>query len=180
MRQNPPIIFGRLVSTDEKGALITAGFVTDRLANRETYMAVFDHVQQIKADLEDENHANDPRLGLPDPDRLDHQARLRDPGLRRRHDRDDLPLLWLYFRRWHGVLIPAVAAMMTVIWGLGFTGWMGITFDPLILVIPMIITARAVSHTVQMAERFFEDYEVMLPALRRSDRRRRSRSPPSP
>ena len=36
-------------------------------------------------------------------------------------------------------------------------------FFRLILVIPMIITARAVSHTVQMAERFFEDYEVMLP-----------------
>jgi len=51
----------------------------------------------------------------------------------------------------------------TVIWGLGYTGWRGITFDPLILVIPMIITARAVSHTVQMAERFFEDYETLLP-----------------
>ena len=35
----------------------------------------------------------------------------------------------------------------------------------------MIITARAVSHTVQMAERFFEDYEVMLPRLRRPERR---------
>jgi predicted RND superfamily exporter protein len=32
-----------------------------------------------------------------------------------------------------------------------------------VLVIPMIITARAVSHTVQMAERFFEDYEVLAP-----------------
>jgi hypothetical protein len=30
VRQNPPFIFGRLVSRDEKGALITAGFVTDR------------------------------------------------------------------------------------------------------------------------------------------------------
>ena len=40
---------------------------------------------------------------------------------------------------------------------------MGITFDPLILVIPCIITARAVSHTVQMAERFFEDYEILHP-----------------
>ena len=74
-------------------------------------------------------------------------------------------LLWLYFRRWHGVVIPAIAGIGTVIWGLGFTGWWGIAFDPLILVIPMIITARAVSHTVQMAERFFEDYEVMLPRL---------------
>ena len=31
-------------------------------------------------------------------------------------------LLWAYFRRWHGVLIPAVAALATTIWGLGFTG----------------------------------------------------------
>ena len=72
-------------------------------------------------------------------------------------------LLWLYFRRWHGVVIPLIAATMTTIWGFGFTGWFHITFDPLVLVIPMIITARATSHTVQMAERFFEDYEVMLP-----------------
>jgi hypothetical protein len=74
-------------------------------------------------------------------------------------------LLWAYFRRWHGVFIPFLAAMVTVIWGLGYTGWRGIPFDPLILVIPMLITARATSHTVQMAERFFEDYEVMLPRV---------------
>ncbi len=160
--QNPPIIYGRLVSTDEKGALISAGFVTDRLSNRETYMAVFDHVQKIKADLEDENHAIH-ISGFPIL-----------TGWVLKHAFEILAfvagtilvvflLLWLYFRRWHGVLIPAVAALATVIWGLGFTGWVGLTFDPLILVIPMIITARSVSHTVQMAERFFEDYEVMLP-----------------
>src|SRR5690606_20136989 len=40
-----------------------------------------------------------------------------------------------------------------------------ITFDPLVLVIPMIITARAISHTVQMAERFFEDYEILAPQV---------------
>jgi hypothetical protein len=53
VRQNPPVIFGRLVSRDEMGALITAGFVTDRLSNREVYSAVFDHVQKIKEDFED-------------------------------------------------------------------------------------------------------------------------------
>ena len=162
VRQNPPYIFGRLVSYDEKGALVTAGFVTDRLDSREVYMAVFNHVQKIKHDLETDNVkiyiSGGPIL----------------TGWIIKHAFEILlyvsltiaaifGLLWLYFRRWHGVLIPAVAAMMTVIWGLGFTGWMHITFDPLILVIPMIITARAVSHTVQMAERFFEDYEVMLP-----------------
>jgi predicted RND superfamily exporter protein len=125
-------------------------------------MAVFNHVQRIKAELEDENHTIHVS-GFPIL-----------TGWILKHAFEILVyvagtigmvflLLWLYFRRWHGVLIPAVAALATVIWGLGFTGWVGLTFDPLILVIPMIITARSVSHTVQMAERFFEDYEVMLP-----------------
>jgi predicted RND superfamily exporter protein len=164
VRQNPPFIYGRLVSLDEQGALLTAGFVTDRLNSRETFQAVFDHVQQIKEDEEDDNHyvyvSGVPIL----------------IGWVLKHAYEIVlfvvltivtifGLLWLYFRRWHGVLIPAVAAMATVIWGLGFTGWVGITFDPLILVIPTIITARAISHTVQMAERFFEDYETMLPQI---------------
>ncbi|NIW37236.1 MAG: hypothetical protein GWN32_12170, partial [Gemmatimonadetes bacterium] len=53
VRQNPPVIFGRYVSRDEKGALITAGFVTDRLSSREVYTAVFNHVQEIKREFED-------------------------------------------------------------------------------------------------------------------------------
>lgn len=201
VRQNPPIIFGRLVSRDEKGALITAGFVTDRLSNLKTYMAVFDHIQQIKYDFEDpacREAGQRSFIGskLNAVTRLFRTASSRSPG----YDIEGcnfqvfvsgLPiqvgwiithageilqylgltiivifgLLWLYFRRWHGVFIPAFAATMTVIWGLGFTGWAGYYFDPLILVIPMIITARAVSHTVQMAERFFEDYEVHLPRI---------------
>ncbi len=164
VRQNPPYIFGRLVARDEKAALITAGFVTDRLSSREVYQAVFDHIQQIKADEEDENHdifvAGEPvHVGWI----LKHAFEI---GLF-----VVLTVIMIfglllgYFRRLHGVLIPFIAAIATVIWGTGFTGWMGITFDPLVLVIPMIITARAVSHTVQMAERFFEDYEILLPQM---------------
>jgi predicted RND superfamily exporter protein len=204
VRQNPPVIYGRLVSRDEKGVLITAGFVTDRLANRQVYTAVFDHVMQIKKDFED------PACAVAREDTIisrvtgavsrvvigtTAEAPPPPPGCNLqvfasgepvlvgwivRHATEILiyvaatvvvifGLLWLYFRRWHGVVIPAIAAMMTVVWGLGFTGWVGIDFDPLILVIPMIITARAVSHTVQMAERFFEDYEVHLPRIGDAD-----------
>src|SRR5206468_4816386 len=147
VRQNPPVIFGRMVSRDEQGALITAGFVTDRLSTREVYMAVFDHVQKIKHDLEDE-HTKIYVSGQPI-----------QVGWVIKHAFEIMVfvvatvamiffLLWVYFRRWHGVFIPLLAGSATVIWGLGFCGWMGLTFDPLILVIPMIITARAVSHTV--------------------------------
>ena len=164
VRQNPPFIYGRLVSPDEKGTLMMAGFVTDRMNSRETFKAVFDHVQQIKADEETEG-VNIYVSGVPILQGwvLVHAYEI---GLFVALTIGTIfLLLWLYFRRWHGVLIPAVAAFATVIWGLGFTGWVGIMFDPLILVIPTIITARAISHTVQMAERFFEDYETMLPEI---------------
>ena len=165
VRQNPPLIYGRLVSLDEKAALVTAGFVTDRLNQREIYKAVFDYVQKIKADEETDN-IKIYVSGLPIA-----------VGWIQRHAAEIVgytvgtvimvfALLLAYFRRLHGVLIPFVAAIITVIWGLGFTGWTHIAFDPLVLVIPMIITARAVSHTVQMAERFFEDYELLLPVYK--------------
>jgi predicted RND superfamily exporter protein len=165
VRENFPLILGRLVSLDEKGALITAGFVTDRLSNARVYQAVFDHVQQIKRDLE----AEDIRIYISGEPILRGWVFAHAFEITRYVIAAIFlvfALLWLYFRRWHGVLIPALSALMTVIWGLGFAGWMGIPFDPLILVIPMIITARrAVSHTVQMAERFFENYELYLPRL---------------
>ncbi len=161
VRQNPPFIYGRLVSMDEKGALITAGFVTDRF-NRSVYEAVFKHVQAIKEKEETDNV----KIFISGAPVL--------TGWVLKHAQEVVlytvativmifALLLAYFRRLHGVLIPMIAAIITVIWGLGFTGYVNITFDPLVLVIPMIITARAVSHTVQMAERFFEDYELLLP-----------------
>ncbi len=162
--QNPPFIYGRLVSWDEKGALITAGFVTDRLSGAEVYQAVFQHVQEIKAAEEDDKHqvfvSGEPvHVGWI----LKHAFEI---GLFVALTVITVfGLLLAYFRRLQGVLIPFIAAVATAIWGAGFTGWMEIDFDPLVLVIPMIITARAVSHTVQMAERFFEDYEILAPQL---------------
>jgi predicted RND superfamily exporter protein len=162
VRQNPPVIYGRFVSWDEKGALITANFVTDRLSGREVYSAVFDHIENIRAEEADPSVeiyvTGGPVLVgwiVKHAFEIFQYVVLTILAI--------FALLWLYFRRWHGVAIPMICAMATVIWGLGYTGWRGITFDPLILVIPMLITARAVSHTVQMAERFFEDYELMLP-----------------
>ncbi len=164
VREQIPFVLGRLVSHDEQSALITAGLVTDRLASREILEAVFAHVQEIVERESDDNHeiyvTGQPMLAgwL-----LAHAWEI---GLSVLFALLILfALLWAYFRRWHGVLIPCFAASVTVVWGTGFTGWAGISFDPLILVIPMIITARAVSHTVQMAERFFEDYETLAKTM---------------
>jgi predicted RND superfamily exporter protein len=56
VRQNPPVIFGRFVSFDEKAALITADFVTDRPSGSEVYQAVFAHLTRIQEVEQDANH----------------------------------------------------------------------------------------------------------------------------
>jgi predicted RND superfamily exporter protein len=159
-----PEYIGVLVSRDEQAALITAGFVTDRLDSAEVYRAIFEHLQQLQRREQDEDY------------RIYMTGAPLVAGWIIVHAWEIgltvvgaifviFVLLWAYFRRVHGVFIPFVCAGITVIWGTGFTGWMGIELNPLVLVIPMIITARAVSHTVQMAERFFEDYERLYPEI---------------
>jgi predicted RND superfamily exporter protein len=160
VRELIPFVYGRLVSHDEKAALISAAFVTDRLNGREVFKAVFDHVQAIQAREQDDRHALYV-VGVPILTGWILANAWQIVAFVVASVATIFLLLWLYFRRGHGVVIPFICAAATVIWGLGFTGWAGIAFDPLILVIPMIITARAVSHTVQMAERFFEDYETL-------------------
>jgi predicted RND superfamily exporter protein len=69
-----------------------------------------------------------------------------------------LLILWVEFRSWQGVVIPAFSATLSAIWGLGFGALFGMNLDPLVLVIPLLITARAHSHSVQSMERYHEEY----------------------
>lgn len=67
-------------------------------------------------------------------------------------------LLWFYFRTLAGVAIPILSGLMSAIWGLGFAGLCGFTVDPLVLVVFVLISARALSHSVQSMERYHEEY----------------------
>ncbi len=69
-----------------------------------------------------------------------------------------LLILWIEFRSWQGVVIPAFSGTLSAIWGLGFGGLWGLNLDPLVLVIPLLISARAHSHSVQSMERYHEEY----------------------
>jgi hypothetical protein len=50
--------------------------------------------------------------------------------------------------------------------GFGFLGIIETNFDPLVLVIPFIITARALSHTVQFVTRFLDEHEIYPDKMR--------------
>ena len=67
-------------------------------------------------------------------------------------------LLYLYFHDWRGALRPTISGVICAIWGLGFIRLLGYGLDPLVLVIPFLITARAVSHSVQMHDRYYEEF----------------------
>jgi len=68
-----------------------------------------------------------------------------------------LVLLVVYFRRAGGVVIPAVSGIVSAIWGLGFAASLGINIDPLLLVVPILLSARALSHSCQCLERFHQE-----------------------
>lgn len=67
-------------------------------------------------------------------------------------------LLSFYFRTWIGVLVPLFSGFLSALWALGFAGLCGFHLDPLVLVVFVLITARALSHSVQSMERFHEEY----------------------
>src|SRR3990172_1025552 len=66
--------------------------------------------------------------------------------------------LVLNFRNVAGVVTPLAVATVSAVWGFGFAGLLGYNLDPLIIVVPVLLVARALSHSVQMCERYFEIY----------------------
>ena len=72
-------------------------------------------------------------------------------------------LLWVYFRDWRGALRPTISGGLAAVWGIGFLRLVGFAIDPLALIVPFFITARAVSHSVQMHDRYYEELGRGLP-----------------
>ena len=71
-----------------------------------------------------------------------------------------LVILIVYTRRWYGILLPLVGMAITSVWGVGFMGVMGYNLDPLMLVVPFLISARAMSHGIQKVERYFLELSI--------------------
>lgn len=68
-----------------------------------------------------------------------------------------LALLIFHFRKAYGVLIPLGGVLISTVWGLGIISLLGYNLDPLGLVIPFLIAARAMSHGVQLVERYYAE-----------------------
>ncbi|EMM7970290.1 efflux RND transporter permease subunit [Pseudomonas aeruginosa] len=65
-----------------------------------------------------------------------------------------LVLLFVFSRTWRGTLLPLIAGTISGTWALGISALLGYNWDPLVVVVAFIITARAFSHSVQLITRF--------------------------
>lgn len=152
LRDTPGVI-GTLVANKENAAIVRATFI-GRLVN---YKKIFNGVERIVKKLSDKNHevyaVGEPIL----------------TGWIYRYQPTVykifvvgfvlmIALLALYFRNLEGIVIPSVVGILSGIWGFGFAAVLGINLDPLVIVVPILLIARALSHSVQMCERYFELY----------------------
>lgn len=140
-----------MISEDETATMITATFI-ERLLD---YGESFEYVQALVERERDANHdvfvAGQPML----------------TGWVYRYETQMLSIfavtgvalllsLVLYMRNTVGVLVPLATSIVAAIWGFGFVGWLGISIEPLIMVVPLLLVARSFSHCVQFIERYYE------------------------
>ncbi len=153
-----PTVYGLLVSPDLKSAMIKATFVEGQL----DYAAIFRQLGDLKNTVQ-ELRASESAPGIQiyatgQPVLMGwvysylgqiFQIFFLTLAIL-------LALLLAYFRtRGYGIVLPMVGVLVSATWGLGIVSLLGYNLDPLTLVIPFLISARAMSHGIQLVERYY-------------------------
>lgn len=148
-----PNIRGVYVASDDTAAVVNTGFWEEALDFRYLY----DRMMQLKAEVEDANHVVH-ITGFPwlYTSVLQYSGQLALVFVLTILALSFL--LYSYFRTWTGIWVPIFSAILSSVWGLGIAAWLGFNLDPLVLVIPLFLTARALSHSVQSMDRYHEEY----------------------
>ncbi len=146
-------IRGIYISLDDTAAVVHAGFWEEGVDLKELY----DEVQKISASVKDENHdifiSGYPMLYAWIANYENQILLILGATILAM-----FVLLIFYFRTIRGLLIPVASMVVSIIWGLGFAAYMGFGIDPLLLVIPLLLSARALSHSCQCLDRFHQEY----------------------
>lgn len=150
--QIDPRVYGILVSPDLKAALVKAQFVDGEL----DYLGIFQGLQQLRH-AEAKGGISIHVTGQPALIGWVYSYLPQSIQVFSYTAAIILVLLVAYFRRFYGVAIPLLAITVSTIWGLGCLVLLGYHLDPLMLVIPFLIAARAMSHGIQIVERWYQE-----------------------
>lgn len=150
-----PIYLNALVATDGRAAAVVADF---KLRKGEySYTALYRAIRAV-TDPEQDAHVDIRLSGMP----IDlawiefHMAKM--------------PLYFVValclivaiqywsFRSLQGMLLPIATALLSVLWGLGAMGLLGVHMDAMNINTPILIMAVAAGHAIQILKRYYEEY----------------------
>ncbi|MBI4695003.1 MAG: MMPL family transporter [Gammaproteobacteria bacterium] len=153
-----------LISHDETATIVTAQFIEKKL----DYGVAFRYVRDLVEKARDADHdvflAGEPVL----------------IGWVYQYEREMIGIfavtlgllilaLALYMRNLVGVVTPIVTSATAAIWAFGLVGWLDISIEPLLMIVPLLLTARSFSHCVQFTERFYEVYSQVGDRLKAAE-----------
>lgn len=145
-----PRVYGLMVSPDLKSALIRGTLIEGEL----DYETVFNQLQELRqaesAEGTSINATGQPVLVGWVTSYVDEIVQIFLLTLLIM-----LALLVIYFRKLYGILLPMMGIVITSIWGLGILALLDYNLDPLMMVVPFLISARAMSHGIQLVERYY-------------------------
>lgn len=144
-----PLVYGSYVSADLKAALITVDFYDAELDYAKVYEGVYNVVRSIEGPGVTVRAIGEPLLYgwvrhfLPETGRI---FVITLCAL--------IALLFVTARTWRGTLLPLLAGVISAVWALGGAKLLGFHLDPLVIVVAFLITARAISHSVQLVTHY--------------------------
>ena len=146
--------YGSYVSLDSKKSLIYADFFEEEALD---YSKIFHELERIRAAAEDENTTvsivgHPMHLGVV-ANSITTMNYIMAATL------IVIPiLLYVAYRSIWAVILVPLAAVVSGIWGLGFMAIMGYNLDPLVFVLPFLISLMAFRHSHQLYNRYYEEY----------------------
>lgn len=147
-----PLVYGPYVSRDLKAALITVDFYENLIDYPKIFKRIRSIVESVEGDGVNVRVVGEPMLyGWVNYYLPETKSILLTTAVFL------ILVLFLIARTWRGTLLPLVAGIISAIWALGSAGLLGFHMDPLVIVVAFLISARAVSHSVQLVTHFDDE-----------------------
>ncbi len=149
---NNPLVYGPYVSADLKATLVTVDFNDANVDYTKAFRQIMELVDGTGGDGVTVRVVGEPVLYGWVNHYLDETLRIFFVAVA-----SLVLLLLLITRTWHGTLLPLLAGLVSAIWALGAAKLMGFHLDPLVVVVAFLITAQAISNSVQLVSRFDDE-----------------------
>lgn len=149
---NNSLVYGPYVSLDLKATLITADFRDGEINYSKAFGEIMSQVKEASGDGVSVKVVGEPVLYGWVNYYLDETIKIFFAAIA-----SLVLILLLITRTWHGTLLPLLAGSISAIWALGAARLMGFHLDPLVIVVAFLITAQAISNSVQLISRYDDE-----------------------